>query len=336
MNMNQKILFITVFLFSILKINAQTEPIKISGYAQGTTYSITYYDKEKRDFKPEIDKLLKEFDHSVSLWDSTSVICRVNRNVPEVKLDKYFIDCFNKSQETSIGSNGAFDATVQPLVSIWGFSIKEKGKVTKQMIDSILQFVGYKKVTLKNGKIIKTDPRLKLDFDGIAQGYSVDVVSKFLSSKGITSSIVEIGGEVYGLNKKPNDKNWVVGIEKPIDNPDSANPLKAIVKIENKGMTTAGNYRKFYEENGMKYSHTIDPKTGYPCQNTLLSVTVLADDAFTADAWDTALMVMGLDNSIKYLLNHPELQAYLIYSDEKGNYKVYETSKIKELTTEVE
>ena len=334
--MKQSLIIIAVFLLSIFKINAQTEPIKINGYAQGTTYSITYYDKDNRNFKPEIDKLLKEFDHSVQLWDSTSIICQVNRNIPDVKLDEYFISCFNKSQETSKESNGAFDATVEPLVTIWGFNLSKKGNISQHTIDSILQFVGYKKVKIKDGKVIKKDPRIRLDFNGIAQGYSVDVVSKFLTSKGITSSLVEIGGEVYAKNTKPDGKNWAVGIEKPIDNAETNNPLKAIVKLENKGLTTAGNYRKFYEENGIKYSHTIDPKTGYPCQNTLLSVTVLSENAFTSDAWDTALMVMGLDNSIKYLAKHPELQAYLIYSDEKGNYKVYETSKIKELTTEVE
>jgi len=334
--MKQFLFILTFILFVIIKINAQTEPIRISGYAQGTTYSITYYDSLNRNFKPEIDKLLKQFDHSLSLWDSTSIICQVNRNVPNVKLDEFFITCFNKSQETSIESNGAFDATVEPLVTLWGFNLVKKGKVDQHTIDSILQFVGYKKIQIKDGKVIKKDPRIKLDFNGIAQGYSVDVVSNFLTSKGITSSLVEIGGEVYGKNRKPNGNNWSVGIEKPIDNAETNNPLKATVKLENKGLTTAGNYRKFYEENGMKYSHTIDPKTGYPCQNTLLSVTVLANDAFTADAWDTALMVMGLDNSIKYLLKHPELQAYLIYSDEKGNYKVYETSKLKELSTEIE
>ena len=334
--MKQTLLITIVLLISFFKTNAQTEPIKINGYAQGTTYGITYYDKANRDFKPEIEKILNDFNHSLSLWDSTSIICQVNRNVPNVKLDEYFITCFNKSKETSEKSNGAFDATVQPLVSIWGFSIKKKGKVDKQMIDSILQFVGYKKIELKKGKVIKQDPRIKLDFDGIAQGYSVDVVSSFLKSKGIKSFLVEIGGEVYGFNKKTDGKNWNVGIEKPIDNAETENPLKAIVRIENKGMTTAGNYRKFYIENGVKYSHTINPKTGYPCQNTLLSVTVLAKDAFTADAWDTALMVMGLDDAIKYLATHTELQAYLIYSDEKGNYKTYETSKFKELTTEVE
>ena len=334
--MRKPIILSILFIFSILKVNAQTEPIKFNGYAQGTTYAVTYYDSLNRDFKPEIEKILSDFNHSLSLWDSTSIICQVNRNVANVKLDDFFITCFKKSQETSIATKGAFDATVQPLVSLWGFGLSKKGKVTQQMVDSILKFVGYKKVELKDGKIIKKDPRLKLDFNGIAQGYSVDVVSKFLASKGIDIYLVEVGGEVYGKNKKPNGKNWAVGIEKPIDNAETENPLKAIVKIENKGMTTAGNYRKFYIENGIKYAHTINPKTGYPAQNTLLSVTVLAEDAFTADAYDTGLMVMGLNESIKFLAAHPELQAYLIYSDEKGDYKVYETSKFKELTTEVE
>jgi FAD:protein FMN transferase len=329
------VILLLLFFFAPLA-QAQKEAVKINGFTQGTTYAVTYYDNQGRDFTAEIEKLLKDFDHSLSLWDPTSVICRVNNNDSSVILDEYFISCFNKSQQTSIESGGAFDATVQPLVSLWGFLLNKKGEITKKTIDSILSFVGYTKVELKDGKIIKKDPRLRLDFNGIAQGYSVDIISAFLASKGISSYLVEIGGEVYGRNKKPNGINWKVGIEQPLDNDENENPLKAIVIIENKGMTTAGNYRKFYVENGIKYAHTIDPSTGYPTKNTLLSVTVLADDAFTADAFDTALLVMGLEKAKKYLNKHPELQAYLIYSDKKGKYKTFKTLSFKKLATDIE
>ncbi|MCX6232447.1 MAG: FAD:protein FMN transferase [Bacteroidetes bacterium] len=333
--MNKFLTVVFLFFSFSLAVQAQNNPIKINGFAQGTTFAVTYFDNENRGFKDEIEKILQDFDHSLSLWDPTSVICRVNNNDTSVILDEYFISCFNKSQQTSVETDGAFDATVQPLVSLWGFLLNKKGNIEKKTIDSILQFVGYTKIELKDGKIIKKDPRIKLDFNGIAQGYSVDVISSFLYSKGISRFLVEIGGEVYGSNKKPDGNNWKVGIEQPMDNDENENPLKAIVKIENKGLTTAGNYRKFYIENGVKYAHTINPQTGYPTKNNLLSVTVLADNAFTADAFDTALMVMGLEKAKKYLKMHPGLQACLIYADKKGKFKTFETSEFKKITTEL-
>jgi thiamine biosynthesis lipoprotein len=334
--MKYLLMILLLLLYFPFTTQAQKEALKVNGYTQGTTYAVTYYDNQNRDFKPEIEQILKDFEHSLSLWDPSSIISRVNNNDSSVILDEYFISCFNKSQQTSIESDGAFDATIQPLVSLWGFLLNKKGEINKKAIDSILNFVGYTKIELKDGKIIKKDPRLKLDFNGIAQGYSVDIISDFLASKGISSFLVEIGGEVYGKNKKSDGKSWNVGIEQALDNDENENPLKAIVKIENKGMTTAGNYRKFYIENGVKYAHTIDPTTGYPTKNTLLSVTVVADDAFTADAFDTALMVMGLEKSKKYLKKHPKLQAYLIYSDKKGKFKTYKTTNFKKLITELE
>jgi FAD:protein FMN transferase len=146
--------------------------------------------------------------------------------------------------------------------------------------------------------------------------------------------LILIGGEVYAKGKKPDGSNWKVGIEKPVDNQDGVNPLTAIVKIENKALNTSGNYRKFYIENGIRYSHEINPKTGYPAKNSLLSATVLAIDCITADAYATAFMVMGLEKSIQFLSKHPELSAYLIYSDEKGNYQVFESAEIKEIVIE--
>jgi len=322
----------------IISLNAfsQKEPVKVAGNAQGTTYHITYFDKQNRNLKSEIEDLLKKFDKSVSLYDTASIISRVNRNDPKVVLDEYFKVCFNKSMEVSKATDGAFDCTVGPLVTGWGFSFKKKARMDSSMVDSLLKFVGWQMVELKNDKVIKRDPRIKLDFNALAQGYSVDLVSQLLDSYKISSYCVEIGGEVYAKGKKPDGSNWKIGIEKPIDNPGGDDPLKAIVKLENKSLNTSGNYRKFYIENGIKYSHEINPKTGYPAHNSLLSATVLANDCITSDAYATAFMVMGLDKSILFLSSHPELLVYLISADKDGNYQVYESPDLKKLVTETE
>lgn len=332
--MNKITIYFLLIILVPINSFSQNEIIRINGYAQGTTYSIGYYDSLNRDFKVEIEKLLKDFDKSVSLYDSNSIISRVNRNEQNIILDKFFICCYKKSKEISESTDGSFDATVFPLVNGWGFSFEKKAKMDSTMVDSILKFIGYKLIDLKDGKIIKKDNRVKLDFNALAQGYSVDLVSRLLDSNNISSYIVEIGGEVYAKNKKPNGDNWKVGIEKPIDNPYSENPLKAIAILENKALNTSGNYRKFYVDKGIKYSHEINPKTGYPAHNNLLSATVLADDCMTADAYATAFMVMGLEKTISFLNKHKELQAYLIFSDDNGNYKTFESPGLKYIVKE--
>jgi len=334
--MRKLFFFVIIILSANYTSFSQDEPMRIVGNAQGTTFHITYYDKENRNFENEIVKLLEDFDKSVSLYDSNSILSRVNRNEKNVVLDKWFTVCFNTCQEVSKATDGAFDCTVGPLVSGWGFSFKKKLKMDSTMVDSMLKFIGYQMVALKDGKIIKKDPRISLDFNALGQGYSVDLVSELLDSFKISSYIVEIGGEVFAKGTKPNGDYWKVGIEKPIDNTTGENPLKAVAKIKDKSLNTSGNYRKFYIENGIRYSHEINPKTGYPAHNTLLSATVLAPDCITSDAYCTAFMVMGLEKSIAFLAKHPELSAYLIYSDEKGNYKVYETQDMKSIVTELE
>lgn len=323
-------------LFNILSIYSQEEPIKIEGYAQGTTYHITYFDKQNRDMKPEIEKILKDFDLSVSTYIPNSIISRINSNEKNVIVDKYFTDCFKKAKEVWRNTKGAFDPTVYPLVNAYGFGPGKKQKIEKAKIDSILKFVGFNLINLKGNKIIKKDPRVALDFNAFAQGYSVDVVSEFLNSKDITAYIVEIGGEVYAKGKKPNGNNWTIGIEKPIDNKESSNPLKAIVKLEDLAIATSGNYRRFVIEDGVKYVHHIDPKTGYPTKNNLLSASIFSKQCISSDANATGVLVLGLEKAKIFLEQHPELQAYLIYSDDKGNYQVYETKGISSIVTESE
>lgn len=323
-----------IILFYTVSIYSQQNPIKIDGNAQGSTYHISYFDEQNRDFQPEIEKILADFDLSVSTYIPNSIISRINSNEKNVVVDTYFTVCFNKAKEVWKNTEGAFDPTVYPLVNAWGFGPGKKQKIEKTKIDSMLKFVGFQLISLKGNQIIKKDARVALDFNAFAQGYSVDVVSDFLNSKGLKSYVVEIGGEVYAKGKLPNGENWTVGIEKPIDNKESENPLKAIVKLENLAVATSGNYRRYVIEDGVKYAHHLDPKTGYPTKNNLLSASLFSKQCIAADANATGVLVMGLEKAKVFLQQHPELQAYLIYSDEKGNYQVYETPGLKDLLTE--
>ena len=333
----KKVLYtVSFWLFFSSAIFSQQEPIKIEGYAQGSTYHITYYDSLNRDLQPDIEKILVDFDNSVSTYVPTSIISRINSNQKNVKVDNYFIACFNKAKEVWKNTNGAFDPTVYPLVNAWGFGPGKKQKIEQSKIDSILKFVGFNLIELKGNKIIKKDPRVSLDFNAFAQGYSVDVVSSFLNSKGVKSYIVEIGGEVYAKGKKPNGHNWTIGIEKPLDNKESTNEFKALIKLENLAIATSGNYRRYIIEDGIKYHHHLDPKTGYPTKNTLLSASIISKECISSDANATGILVMGLEKAKLFLQTHPELQAYLIYSDDNGNYKTYETSELKSIISEKE
>ncbi len=327
---------VVLLFFYAAQLQAHQEPVRIQGEAQGTTYHITYFDKKNRNYQPEIEKILADFDKSVSTYLPTSIISRINANEKKVKVDSYFITCFNKAKEVWKNTDGAFDPTVYALVNAWGFGPGAKQKIEKTLIDSILQFTGFDLIELKGKYVVKKDPRVSLDFNAFAQGYSVDVVSGFLNSKGVTAYIVEIGGEVYAKGRKPNGDNWTTGIEKPVDNSDAKNPLKAIVKLEDMAVATSGNYRKFIIENGIKYAHHIDPKTGYPAKNNLLSASVFGKECITSDANATGILVMGLDKAKVFLAQYPELLVYLIYSDEKGNYQVFESPGLSAVISEKE
>ena len=248
--------------------------IKLYGEAQGTSYNIQYYDSLERDFQNDIDSILFFFDEAVSTYNDHSIIVGINNNLINYTKDKYFLACFEAAKILYKQTNGAFDPTVYPLVNIWGFGPTATGnKLPNQvMIDSILHFVGFDKINLIENKIIKDDPRIQLDFNAFAQGYSVDVVSDYLRQKGVFNFLVEIGGEVFAQGSK-----WLIGIESPNYNKNEKNNILLAVKIDNKGLATSGNYRKYIEVNGTKYAHHIDPKTGKPSTNRLLSATVISD-----------------------------------------------------------
>ncbi len=309
--------------------------IKIEGNAQGTTYHISYLSNDNIDYKDAIDSILKAIDSSMSTYLPVSLISMINKNDSTVLVDRYFIDVFNKSMEVSEKTGGLFDVTIGPLVNAWGFGFTKKASVDSSMIDSLLHFVGYKMLKLEGNKIIKAKPEIVLDFNAIAQGYSVDVLANFLERKGVDNYLVELGGELKAKGKK-HDEDWKVGIDQPIAKESSERKLEAIISLNNKALATSGNYRKFYEEGGQKFSHIIDPRTGYPAKQNLLSTTVISNDGITADAYATAFMIMGLERSKQFLIDNKDLnlEVYFIY-DENGNWKTYASEALKKWIEEL-
>jgi thiamine biosynthesis lipoprotein len=318
-----------------MSCNRQISYENFAGFAQGTTYSIVFQNNGKyksSDLKAGVEHILHEFDLSLSLYSDSSVLSKVNRN-EDVVADKYFTEAYKKSVRISELSDGAFDITVGPLVKAWGFGPDAHKNFSEALRDSLIKLVGMDKVKLENGRLIKEDPGIVLDFNAIAQGYSVDVVYDYLDSLGIKSFLVEIGGEVRVKGDKQGVL-WRIGIDRPEDNNDiPGNDLQAVISLKDKSLATSGNYRKFDVENGIKYSHTIDPRTGYPAKNQLLSATIIADDCATADGLATACMVFGKERTIEFLSLHHEYEAFLVYSDENGKFQTWATEDLKRFIT---
>lgn len=331
-------LFLPVVLSVLLFAGCNSENknlVKIAGEAQGTTWHISYVAGDDTDLKPGIDSILRKIDSSMSTYLPVSIISRINKNESSVVVDQYFMDVFNKAHEVSEKTGGLFDVTVGSLVNAWGFGFTKKEKIDSSIIDSLLQFVGYTMLHLQGNKLVKAKPQVILDFNAIAQGYSVDVLASYLENIGIENYLVELGGELKAKGKKYNE-DWKVGIDQPEENSTAERKLEAIISLNNKALCTSGNYRKFYEEDGKKYAHILDPRNGYPAKQNILSATVIADDAITADAYATSFMVMGLERSKEFLSNHKELnlEVYFIY-DENGTWKTYASESLEKMIEEV-
>lgn len=299
---------------------------KLEGTVFHTIYHITY--QGERDYHEEIKQLFKEFDGSLSMFNDTSIITRMNNCDTSVVANHYFRHVFTKAMEVSEATGGAFDITVAPLVNLWGFGFKNSDNVSQAAIDSILQFVGYKTVHLdEEGHLHKDDPRTIMDASSIAKGYMSDVVADFLREQGVENYMVEIGGEVALNGVNPKGSRWSIGINKPTDDSTQVNSeLQDILYMSEGGVATSGNYRNFYYKDGKKYAHTIDPHTGYPIQQDILSSTVIARDCMTADAYATAFMVLGKEKAMEVLAKDTTLMAYFIVdapdADGNGGYEI--------------
>jgi FAD:protein FMN transferase len=310
--------------------NSGNETFKVvfSGQTMGTSYRIVYLDPERRDFKPQIDSLLEVFNNSLSTYIPDSELSRFNQGDSLVFETGFFYPILAKSQEVYAKTEGAFDPTVGPLVNVWGFGPEGASLADSVSISELLKQVGFEKIRFDSVRVKKDMPGIYLDFSAIAKGYGVDEVGRFLHSRKIEHFLVEIGGELLAKGSNEKGELWRVGISKP-DEEGAANELFGIIALNGKGLATSGNYRNFYIDDGKKYSHTISPFTGYPVVHGLLSATVVADDCMTADAFATAMMVMGTEKSIELQKDVDGLEIFLIYNDENGATKSYVSEGLK-------
>ncbi len=293
------------------------------GAVFGTTYHITY--NHNADLSTDITRVLKDVDNSLSTFNANSTISLVNKNM-QVDLDSMFLYVFHLAQQVAETTTGAFDITVAPAVNAWGFGFKNAETIDNDLIDSLKQIVGYQMVKEENGAIVKEDNRIMLDCSAIAKGFGCDVVAALFDSVGITDYMVEIGGEIVvkGLNSKGSD--WRIGISKPTDDSlATETELQTVLELTNRAMATSGNYRNFYYKDGKKYAHTIDPATCRPVNHNLLSVTVLAENCAVADAYATAMMVLGLERSLELCEKLQNIDAYFIYQDNEGVIQICTT-----------
>lgn len=314
--------------FSCKKKNPQTI-FRLSGNVFGTTFHINYYDKNEQDFTRQIDSLFYKVNKSLSTYLPNSDISKINQGDTTIIVDAYFTEVYKKAFKIYNETKGIFDPTIGILVNAWGFG-PEKVIVepNSQQIKALMSLVGFNKVKLSQGKVVKEDSRIYIDFNAIAKGYAVDIASRFLENKGLTNYLVEIGGEIRarGINRQKNSP-WKMGIENP--NFDGTRSINKAVVLQNESAATSGNYRKFKIDSvtGKKYAHIINVKTGYPAQNNLLSATVISNlDCADVDGYATAIMAMTYEGAVTFLEDHPLLKGYLIYTDVNGDIQTFNTS----------
>ena len=294
--------------------------VKNTGKVHGTYYSATYQQPKGIDLQEKLEQRMREFEMSLSTFNKESIISRINQNDNSVETDYYFETMYAMAKEVSERTDGSFDITVAPLVNAWGFGFGNRERNKTPDIESILPYIGYNKIRLENHRLAKDDERIMLDASAIAKGYSSDVMAQLLEENGCKNYMIEIGGEVKCKGLNPKGEKWKIGINKPIDDEiNTKNEIQVVVGISNAGLATSGNYRQFYYLDDKKYSHTIDPRTGYPVNHNLLSVTVIAPTCMQADAYATAFMVLGKDKAIQICESIPDMDCFLIYSDENGN-----------------
>ena len=327
---------LTLIVLTAIACVRHNQPIRIQGEAQGTYYSIAYYDPLRRNLQPAIDSLLDCFDTTASLWVSNSLISRVNRQ-EHPNLNPTFCDLLDKSIAIERYTQGAFNCKIGALVNLYGFGFKNREDITEGQVDSLLYLIRhgecrYLDSTTKTQLLLTNG--IELDFNAIAQGYAVDLLAKMFDQKGIHDYLIDVGGEVIAKGNKPDGSSWTIGIEKPAKNKYSNQEIETAIELNDRAVVTSGSYRKYYEQDGTRYSHTIDPATGRPVNHSLLSVSVVSREAWYADALATAFMVMGLDKSLQFINDNPtnpDIQAVFFIYDNHGTYQTYATPEFQKL-----
>ena len=318
-----QIIFLLLLVAGSIYVITREAPYKsASGKIFGTYYNIIY--QSNNDLHSDIKRAMNNVDASLSTFNKQSTITAINEN-KDIEPDATFLKVFTLAQKISQDTEGAFDITVAPLVNAWGFGFKKGIPTDSATIDSLHRSVGYKTVSYTGSRIVKENPATMLDCSAIAKGFGCDEVARALEAKGVTNYMVEIGGEIVAKGQNDKGKSWAIGINKPVeDATGEENGIQDIIRISNGAMATSGNYRNFRYIDGKKVAHTIDPRTGYPANHSLLSATVIAADCATADALATAFMVMGVEKALAYCEKN-SIDALFIYSDSTNNLQVKET-----------
>lgn len=315
--MLKKILLLVVTSLLLVSCKKGLKKVKLSGPIFGTFYDVNYFSEDNANYQKEIDSLFIVINTSMSNYQDNSDISKVNKHILD-SVDNHFINVFNTSKTIYKETKGIFDPTIGKLVNAWNFgSEKNKTRLDSLKIDSLMRYVGFEKINIDRHKLIKQTPKPYLDFNAIAKGYAVDVIGLFLESKNIKNYLVNIGGELRSKGVNIEKKSgWTVGIENP--NFDGTQSYDQIFVLKDKSMATSGTYRKFkIDENGNRYAHIINTKTGYPTKTNILSVSIIADTCAEADGYATAFQAMGVKNVKQFLIKHSELKAYLIFENDK-------------------
>ncbi|MCR4659820.1 MAG: FAD:protein FMN transferase [Bacteroidales bacterium] len=319
---------------------SQDDKVTLRGETQGSYYSIAYYDHQNRNMQSNVNSIFDEVDRTFSLWNDSSLLRRVNEGLTD-SVSPLFAYVTNLSLCMNAYTNGAFDCRVGRLVRAWGFSFKSREDLAQQAIDSLLTYARGNVSIADSGdsyRLLRQYPETELDFNAIAQGVTSDMIKAMFIEHGIESYMADVGGEVITGAPKPDGSPWLVGIERPAANRYAEREVQLVIGVSNLAVVTSGSYRKYYEKDGVKYSHTINPTTGRPVDHTLLSATVVSDHAWRADALATAFMVMGLDSALAFIAHHPDdsnvQRALFIYTDSDGNYQTYATPQFQELIIE--
>lgn len=285
-----------------------------------TYYRVTYQHTKTLD--TEIKAQIDAFYHALNPFDSLSIISAVNRN-EDIALDSLFIRAFNVAQEVSRQTDGMFDVTCAPLINAWGFGFKQTDFVTPTLIDSLKAFVDYRKVRIEGDRLVKDDPRIELNLSAVGDGFICDLIADLLDRHGIENYLVDIGGEMVAKGRNARGTNWRIGINKPTDDSTQLNrEIQQVVELSGRiGLATSGDYRNFYIKDGRKYAHTINPKTGYPAGEDILSATVIAPEGIVADGYATSCMALGRERARTLMAHHPELEYFFIYADSTGAFR---------------
>ena len=319
------IFIVFLAIFSACNRNVDKKDFVLQGEVFGTTYNITYLNASK-DYQNSLDSLFLAFNQSLSTYIPTSDISKINDGDLTVEVDDFFVEVFEKSKRIHQETDGFFDPTVGNLVNAYGFG-PEKGNfiLSDSLINEFMKDIGFEKVSLKGRKINKENPNVFLDFNSIAKGFAIDIIARFFDSKKVDNYLIEIGGEIRSKGSKKDNKPWVIQIVNP-SNVQDENGF-TILKLADISMATSGNYRKYrVSDDGKKYVHTVNPKTGLATESNLLSASVFTKtNCADADAYATAFMAMGFEKSKQFLEKNLDIKAILIYTDEFKNIQVFDT-----------